>query len=56
MDDDDDATLYSFIFEKLGFKPNKKKVKHFVRTYAYLLLAGLTILWQLVLEHRVEWF
>ena len=56
MDDDDDATLYSFLFEKLGFKPNKKRLKSFVRRFAYLLLAGITIWWQIVLDHRIEWF
>lgn len=56
MDEDEDATLYSFVFEKFGWQPNKKKLKTFIRRYAYILLAGITIVWQLVLGHRVEWF
>ena len=47
--DDNDATFYSYLFEKIGYYPHRQTLKHWVRRYVYLILAGITLLWQLVL-------
>lgn len=47
LDDSEDHTLYSQVFESLGFHPNRKKLKKFVRGYLYFLLAIFTLIWQL---------
>ncbi len=46
-DADEDSTFYAFILETVGFKPNRKKVKRFVRWYLYFILTATTLIWQL---------
>ena len=48
-DSDEDTTFYAFILESVGFKPNRKKVKQFVRWYLYFILTAITVTWQVVL-------
>lgn len=49
LDDADDTTFYSYIFEKLGIRVNRATLKLWVRRYFYLILSVVTLLWQLVL-------
>lgn len=44
LDDSGDHTFYSHLFEKIGFTPNRKKLKDFVRGYLYVILAVFTII------------
>ncbi len=44
LDDSGDHTFYSHLFEKIGFNPNRKKLKDFVRGYLYVILAVFTII------------
>ncbi len=49
---DPDTTFYSYLFEKTGWRPDRKKVKLFVRRYLYLLLAAVAITWQVLLGQK----
>lgn len=49
LDDDNDTTFYSYIFEKLGIRVNRATLKLLVRRYFYVILSILTLVWQLVL-------
>jgi hypothetical protein len=49
LDVSEDTTFYSYLFEKLGYYPNRSVLKKWVRRYVYLILSGFTIIWQLVL-------
>ncbi len=51
LDDDGDDTFYAYLLEKLGFNFDRKKVRGFVRSWLYAVLAGICILWQLVLGY-----
>ena len=44
--EDDHATFYSYLFEKLGFKPNRRRLKFYVRNVCYPVLAFVAIVWQ----------
>ena len=46
-DADEDSTFYAFIIEAVGFKPDRKRVKRFVRWYLYFILTATTLIWQL---------
>lgn len=50
-DQDPDATFYSEILSTVGIDHHKKKLKRFVRTWLYPLLA----LWTLVLQLFLGW-
>lgn len=52
LDDSDDHTFYAELMEKMGFKPNRKKVRGFVRSWIYLALVVVAFLWQVVLENE----
>lgn len=47
MDEADDATFYSHLFEKMGFRPNRSRLKFYVRKVFYPVLAAVTLIWQL---------
>lgn len=49
LDDADDTTFYSYLFELLGYQPNKRVLKIWVRRYFYVILSVITLVWQLVL-------
>lgn len=49
LDESDDKILYSDVLEALGFRPNRKKLKRFVRLILYPLLAVVAVVWQVVL-------
>lgn len=49
MTEDGDATFYSHLFEKVGFQPNRRRLKFYVRKIFYPVLATVSLLWQEVL-------
>jgi hypothetical protein len=50
--ENDHATFYSYLFEKLGFKPNRHRLKFYVRNVYYPVLATVAIVWQEVWEWK----
>lgn len=48
LDDSGEHTFYSHLFEKMGFRPNRRKLKDFVRGYLYVILAVFTAVLQLL--------
>lgn len=44
--EDDYATFYSHLFEKMGFRPNRRRLKFYVRNVYYPVLATFSIFWQ----------
>jgi hypothetical protein len=50
MTEDDHATFYSYLFEKMGFRPNRKRLKFYVRKVYYPVLATVALIWQEVLK------
>lgn len=49
LDESDDATFYSHLFEKMGFQPDRRRLKFYVRKVYYPVLAVVALLWQEVL-------
>jgi hypothetical protein len=49
LDEGDDKILYTDVLEALGFRPNRKRLKFFIRRVLYPVLAMVAIVWQLVL-------
>lgn len=49
LDDTDDTTFYSYLFEQLGYRPNRRVLKLWVRRYFYIILSALTLVWQVLL-------
>lgn len=49
LKDENDTTFYSYLFEKMGWQPNRSTLKLWVRRYFYIILAAFTLLWQKVL-------
>ena len=47
LDDSEEHTFYSHLFERIGLKPNRRKLKSFVRGYLYIILAVFTLFLQL---------
>ena len=43
---DDYRTIYSELFELMGFQPNRRKLKAFIRKYLHIILAIITLIWQ----------
>ena len=52
LDDSGDHTFYSHLFEKMGFRPNRGKLKDFVRGYLYVILAVFTVVLQLLYGYK----
>lgn len=50
--EDDHATFYSYLFEKLGFKPDRRRLKFYVRNVCYAVLALIAFVWQEIWEIR----
>lgn len=50
LEDADDATFYSYLLEQIGFQPDRRRLKLWVRRYIYILLAAFTLIWQLLLN------
>ncbi len=49
LDEEDDKILYTDILEAMGFRPNRRKLKFFIRRVLYPVLSLVAIIWQLVL-------
>lgn len=49
-EEDDYATFYSHLFEKMGFRPDRRRLKFYVRNVYYPVLATVSVLWQEVLD------
>lgn len=49
LDDSNDTTFYSYLFDQLGISVNKATLKVWVRRYFYIILSVVAILWQVVL-------
>ena len=54
LEEKKDETFYSDVLDRLGFHPNRSVLKRFVRGYLYVVLIGVTLIWQLGLE-REPW-
>lgn len=52
LDESDDHTFYSEVFELMGFQPDRKMLKFFVRKVLNIFLTIMTLLWQLVLGNN----
>lgn len=52
VSEDDGSTFYSHVIERFGFQPNKKAIRFFVRKILYALLTTITLIWQLLLNHK----
>ena len=55
-DEKNDYSFYAFVFELMGFQPNRKKLRFFIRKISNWFLAIVTVLWQLILEMPVFLF
>ena len=50
LDDvDNDYTFYAYLFELIGFQPNRKRLRFFVRRISNWFYAAITLIWQVVL-------
>ena len=45
-ENDENQTVYSELFEIMGFQPNRPKLKSFIRNYLHVILAVFTLIWQ----------
>jgi hypothetical protein len=52
LSDADDTTFYSHLFDIFNLKPNKAKLKFFIRKMLYPILIAVTIIWQVVLGYK----
>ncbi|GAB4490587.1 MAG: hypothetical protein OHK0019_09670 [Saprospiraceae bacterium] len=50
LQEDDYSTFYSHLFERMGFKPNRRRLKFYVRNVYYPVLATVSVVWQEVLD------
>jgi len=48
LGDDNDTTFYSYLFEKIGYYPNRRVLKLWIRRYVYIILSVVSFLWQYV--------
>ena len=46
LDESDDHTFYAELFEMMGFQPNRRKLKKFIRKYLNIFLIMVTLIWQ----------
>ncbi len=46
MEETDDATFYSHLFEKMGYQPNRSRMKYYVRRVIYPVLSVIAVFWQ----------
>jgi hypothetical protein len=52
LSEDNYNTFYAHLLEKMGFHPDKPRVKFFVRGYLYYVLTAITLWWQLLLDKK----
>lgn len=46
LSEDDHSTFYSHLFEKMGFRPNRRRLKFYVRNVCYPVLSAVAVVWQ----------
>jgi len=56
LDISDDTTFYSHLLESAGYKPDRALIKKVVRNYLYVILALITIVWQVLLDNEALLF
>ena len=56
LDESDNYTFYAFLFESLGFQPNRKRIKQFVRGGIYVVIAILAFVYQYILGFQALLF
>lgn len=56
LDESDNYTFYAFLFESLGFQPNRKRLKSIIRGGLYVAIAALTFVYQYVLGNEALLF
>lgn len=52
LSEEDGSTFYSELIERLGFQPNKKHIRFFVRKILYTSLTIVTLIWQVYLGNQ----
>jgi hypothetical protein len=52
LSEEDGSTFYSDLIERLGFEPNKKAIRFFVRKILYTSLTIVTLIWQVYLGNQ----
>lgn len=50
LGEEDHTTFYSHLFEKMGFSPNRRRLKFYVRNVYYPVLSMVAIIWQEVFK------
>ena len=56
LDERDDHTFYAELFELMGYQPNRRKLKKFIRQYLNIILITATLIWQIGLGFRPLFF
>lgn len=56
LSENDGSTFYSEMFQRMGFQPNKKIIRFFVRKILYTLLTIVTLVWQVLWGNQPLWF
>jgi len=51
LEEKNSATFYSFMLESLGFHPNRKVLKFFVRNVLYIALGSMAVFYQVYLGY-----
>lgn len=52
LSEEEHTTFYSHLFEKMGFRPNRRRLKFYVRNVYYPVLATVAVVWQEILDMR----
>jgi len=52
LGEEDDKILYTDVLEAMGFRPDRKKLKFFIRQVLYPILAVVAIVWQELLGFK----
>ena len=56
LGEDDHTTFYSYLLERIGFRPDRPRLKVFVRRYLYPILTAIACLWQVGLGFKPVFF
>lgn len=56
LDESNEHTFYAELFELMGFQPNRRKLKIFIRKYLNIILVSVTLIWQLGLGVKPLFF
>jgi len=47
LDENNDHTFYAELFELMGYQPNRRKLKIFIRKFLNVVLIATTVIWQI---------